>query len=107
MILTIAPKLFGGRLCLNCALTIPELPAKAIAVSDCTSFLAAMWHGLLLLTMRPRHLAPDYPYLRSSYLFLAPVDVCDALAEVELGRLGVVHAFDLDEGGVGVGVPLD
>ena len=56
--------------------------------------------------MRPRHFSPDHPYLRTSDLSLCPVDVCDALAEIELRALGVIHAFDLDEGGVGVGGSL-
>ena len=40
MIRTIAPKLFGGRLCRNCALTIPELPGEY--VSSATSTLHFM-----------------------------------------------------------------
>jgi len=34
----------------------------------------------MLHTVWPRDLTPDDPYLRPSYLLLAPVDVCDALA---------------------------
>lgn len=56
--------------------------------------------------MCPRHLAPDDPYLRAADLPLAPVHICDALAQVEAGGLWVVDTFDLDEGGVWVGVPL-
>lgn len=33
MIRTIAPKLLGGRLCLNCALTTPELPANFVSLA--------------------------------------------------------------------------
>jgi hypothetical protein len=56
--------------------------------------------------MCPRHLPPNHPYLRAADLPLAPVDICDAFAKVEAGIFGVVDAFDLDEGGVGVRVPL-
>ena len=61
---------------------------------------------MCLLTMRPRHLAPYHPYLRAPNLSLPAVDICDALAEVETRGYWIIHAFDLDERGVGVGVPL-
>jgi hypothetical protein len=54
----------------------------------------------------PRNLAPDHADLASSNLLLAAVDVCDALSEVEGCGLGVLDAFNLDEGGVWVGVAL-
>ena len=79
-------------------------------------------------TMCPRHLAPDHPYLAAPDLPLAAVDERDALAQIEAGVLGVVHALcslyqyvfknwsfrrwvvafrtDCDEARVGVGVPL-
>ena len=57
------------------------------------------------LTVCPRHFAPDDPYLRAADLPLAPVDVCDALAKVELCTFWVVYVIDFDEGGVGVGEP--
>lgn len=56
--------------------------------------------------MCPRHFAPDHPDLRAPDLPLAPVDVRDALAQVEAGGLGVLDALDLDQAGVGVGVAL-
>ena len=56
--------------------------------------------------MCPRNLAPDDPYLRASYLCLAAVDECDALAQIEFRCFRSIDAFDLDEGGVGVGVSL-
>jgi len=56
--------------------------------------------------MRPRDLAPDDPYLRAPDLLLAPVNVCDLLAAVEVCSLRVIDAFDFDEGCAGVGVAL-
>ena len=56
--------------------------------------------------MCPRHFAPYHPYLGPSYLSLPTVDICYTLAQVEFGGVRVVDAFDFDEGGVGVGVPL-
>ena len=56
--------------------------------------------------MRPRHLPPYHSYLRAPDLSLAAVDICDALAEIEARGLGILYAFNLDEGGIGVGVPL-
>lgn len=77
MILTIPPNDFGGRLCLNCALTTPELPAQC----QSTTFLVS--EAYPQHTMWPRDLAPDDPDLRASYFPLAAIDVCDALAQVE------------------------
>lgn len=49
-------------------------------------------------------LSPDNTELRSSDGLLGLVDVCDSLAEVEFGSLGVLNTFDLQKGGVVVGV---
>jgi hypothetical protein len=57
-------------------------------------------------TMWPRHLAPDHPYLRPPNLLLAPVNICDFLAQVEVCGFWVVDALDLDERCVGVRVAL-
>jgi hypothetical protein len=109
---TMAPKLFGGRLRLNCALTIPELPGNKRQCCSCDTLLSygpihdRSRHLTGKLTVCPRHLAPHNLYLRATDLLLAPVDIGDALAKVEAGGFGVVDAFDRDEGGVGVGCPL-
>lgn len=55
--------------------------------------------------MWPRHLAPDNADLGSANLLLAPVDICDLLAKVEVGSSGIIDTLDLDEAGPGVGVP--
>ena len=57
-------------------------------------------------TVWPGHLAPDDPDLCASYLLLAAVNICDALASVERRSLLVVDALDLDERGVRVRVAL-
>ena len=57
-------------------------------------------------TVWPGHLAPDDPDLGSSYLLLAAVYICDALAGVESRSFLVVDALDLDERGVRVRVAL-
>lgn len=49
--------------------------------------------------MRPCDLAPDDTDLGATDLLLAPVHVCDPLAEIEVGGVGVIDALDLDEGG--------
>lgn len=53
----------------------------------------------IYLTVWPCDLAPDDTDLGATDLLLAPVHVCDPLAEVEVGGLGVIDALDLDEGG--------
>lgn len=60
--------------------------------------------GSKRLTMCPRNFSPYHSYLAPPNLPLPAVDVCDPLPQVEAGVFGVVDAFDLDEGGVGVGV---
>merc|ERR1712115_357593 len=64
--------------------------------------------GEVVLEVRPHHarvavwpcdLAPDDTDLGATDPLLAPVHVCDPLAEVEVGGLGVIDALDLDEGG--------
>ena len=56
--------------------------------------------------MWPGHLAPDDPDLCASYLLLAAVNICDALAGVESRSLLVLDTLDLDEGGIRVRVAL-
>lgn len=56
--------------------------------------------------MWPSHLPPYHSYLRAPNLLLRAVDVCDALARVEGGGVLVSDVLDLNERGVGVGVPL-
>ena len=108
MMRTIAPKLFGGRLCRNCARTMPELPAVpplALNVLEDQAEAVVVYCAVgIELTVCPCHLAPDDSYLGAADLPLAAVDVCDALAEIEGGVFRALHAFDLDEGCVGVGV---
>lgn len=53
--------------------------------------------------MRPGDLAPDHADLGSSDLLLALVDICDLLAKVEVGGVGVVNTLDLDQARLGVG----
>ena len=44
----------------------------------------------------PSDFTPDHPDLGSSNLFLALVDLCDLLAKVEVGSVGVINTLDLD-----------
>jgi len=53
--------------------------------------------------MRPGDLPPDDPVVGSPLLCWGLVDVGNLLSEVEVGRLGVVNPFDLDETRLGVG----
>ena len=114
MMRTMAPRDLGGRLCLNCARTTPELPIGGL-VSDAAHVLASVrpWIpdlpspfppaecGVRKRTVRASDLAPDDTDLGAADLLLATVDVGNALAVVEGGGLGVVNALDLDERGVG------
>ena len=68
MTLTDAPNDFGGRLCLNCALTTPELPIAKIVRFGC-SIVPGTKH-----TMWPCDLSPNYSYLRPSYFFVSAID---------------------------------
>lgn len=110
MILTDAPNDFGGRLCLNCALTTPELPVdRYLRLVTCPDIT-----GRGSRTMRPRNLSPNDPYLRSLNLPLRSVDERNLLSQVETrytsgsgfilhgipdkslpGRLGIFNALDL------------
>ena len=56
--------------------------------------------------MCSRDLPPNDSNVGPTDQLLDAIDVGDAFAEVELRRLGRVDAFDLDEGGVGVGISL-
>lgn len=49
---------------------------------------------------------PENADLGATNLLGGLVDVCDALAEVELGILGLLDTLDLDEGGVALGDAL-
>lgn len=49
---------------------------------------------------------PDDPYLGALHLRLSSVHVCNALAEVELSVILVVHALYLKEGGVWARIAL-
>lgn len=51
-------------------------------------------------------LAPDHADLGAADGALGPVDVGYALAAVELCRLAVIDALELEKGGSGVGVAL-
>lgn len=55
------------------------------------------------VAMRADHFAPDDSDFGPADLLLSFVDICDALAEVEVGGCGVIDAFDLDQACLGVG----
>lgn len=116
MMRTMAPRDLGGRLCLNCARTTPELPVGgdlSAMLLICLPFVRLLippnlsFHsppavrGVRKRTVRAGDLAPDDTDLGAADLLLATVDVGNALAVVEGGGLGVVDALDLDERGVG------
>ena len=56
--------------------------------------------------MRAGNLAPDDADPGAADLLLGLVDVGDALAEVELGLVGLLDTLDLDERGVALGDAL-
>ena len=116
MMRTMAPRDLGGRLCLNCARTTPELPVRGDLsamlliclplmrplIPDLSPpFPSSRVCGVRKRTVRAGDLAPDDTDLGAADLLLATVDVGNALAVVEGGGLGVVDALDLDERGVG------
>lgn len=78
MILTEAPKDFGGRLRRNCALTTPELPIQSYQHRS-----YGYGEDLNAHTVRSCNLAPNYSNLGPAYFPLRPVDECDFLAEIE------------------------
>lgn len=47
--------------------------------------------------MRAGNLAPDHPNVGAADLTLGPVNESDLLAQVEVGRLGVVNTLNLDQ----------
>jgi len=51
----------------------------------------------------PGDLAPDYADPGAANLLLAPVDIGDLLAEVEVGSIFVINTLDLDQAGARVG----
>lgn len=53
--------------------------------------------------MWPSDLAPDDADLGAADLLMAPIDVGDALAQVEVGSVGIVYALNLDQTGARVG----
>ena len=58
------------------------------------------------VAVRAGDAAPDDADLGATNLLGGLVDVSDALAEVELGLVGLLNTFDLDEGGVALGDAL-
>lgn len=55
--------------------------------------------------MWSRNLAPDYPDLGTTLLLLCFVDIGDLLAKVEVRRIGIINALDLDQARLGGSVP--
>lgn len=98
------PNDLGGRLCLNCARTTPELPVPNVSPGSLLHYTPRVLG--LHRTVWPRDLAPDHPNLRPPDLFRATVHICDLLAQVEVRGLRVVNPLDLDERGVRVRVAL-
>jgi hypothetical protein len=104
---TEAPKDFGGRLCLNCARTTPELPASSSFLSVRFSRtsrrgsqdISDVQHRIASprRTMCPRNLSPDHSDLRSLDLALGPVHESDFLSEVELGGIRSFHTLELEQ----------
>lgn len=86
-----APRLRGGRLLLNCARTTPEFPDTESSVSIDGMYCQRVH------TMCPCDLTPDDSDLCASNFFATLVDVCDALAQIEVCSLRVVYVLDLDE----------
>lgn len=52
--------------------------------------------------MWPGNFAPNDANLGSANFLLAPVDISDFLAQIEVGSRSVVNALDLDQAGAGV-----
>lgn len=79
---TVAPNVFGGRLCLKLARTTPELPIT-VQYHD---RLKLCYHPIISKkrhTVCPRDLAPDDSDLGALHLTLGTVDERDLLAEVK------------------------
>lgn len=55
------------------------------------------------VAVRSGNLAPDHSDLGSPDLLLAPVDVGDLLAQIEVGSVAAVDTLNLEEAGLGVG----
>jgi len=53
--------------------------------------------------VRSGNLAPDHADLGAANLLLAPVNIGDLLAEVEVGGICVINTLDLDQAGARVG----
>lgn len=53
-----------------------------------------------LRTVASADLSPDNPDLRASPLDFGAIDISYALPEVEVCGLDIIHALDLDEGGL-------